>query len=78
MAQTQVDSFNVVNLFFRYDFDGQGLLQDLALTANVENVLDEEPPEFRGVTSTTSTAGYAATLGGTLGRLIQVGVEKKF
>ena len=75
-AQDRVDAFNVVNLFFRYDFRGQDLLKDLQLTLNVDNVFDQAPPEYRGV-QLGGFAGIAPAVN-TLGRLIQFGISKKF
>lgn len=74
--QTKVGDYNVFNLFIRYDVKGQGMLSDLALTLNVDNVFDQDPPVFRGVTSGSGNRGF--TNGNTLGRLVQVGVEKSF
>jgi iron complex outermembrane receptor protein len=76
VSQTSVGDFNVVDLFFRYDFEGEGLMQDLELTLNVNNVFDQDPPEFRGPQS--GGPGTGITNGSTLGRLIQVGFAKKF
>ncbi len=69
-TQTEVDSFDTVDLFFKYDVAGQGLLEDLSLTLNVNNVLDEDPPFYNG--------GNGYTSGSTLGRLYMAGVRKKF
>ena len=74
--QTSVDSFNVVNLFFRYDIKAPGLLEDLAFTLNVNNVADEEPPEYLASQITNYNQGFAN--GGTVGRLIQFGISKEF
>lgn len=74
--QTKVDGFDVFNLYFHYDVAGTGMLENLSFSLNVDNLLDQEPPVFRGVTSTSSTRGF--TNGNTLGRLVQFGIEKKF
>lgn len=74
--QTEVDAFDVVNLYFRYDVDGQRMLENLSVSLNVDNVFDEDPPEFRGVVSRASTSGFFN--GNTLGRLFQLGIKKKF
>jgi iron complex outermembrane receptor protein len=73
--QTSIGSFNTVDLFFRYNFKGEGFDKDLALTLNVNNVFDQDPP-LSIATGSGVTAGYAN--GATLGRLVQVGVSKKF
>jgi iron complex outermembrane receptor protein len=74
--QARVRAFNVVNLFFRYEVKGQGAFSDLELSLNVDNVFDQDPPEFRGTTSTAGSRGY--TNGSTLGRFVQIGIEKRF
>ena len=71
--QDRVSSFNTVNLFFKYDVPGDSkLLQNLSLTLNVNNAFDQDPPEYR------STPDYGYANGFTLGRLIMLGVAKKF
>ena len=75
-GQTRVDSFNSVNLYFRYQVP-EGLLgPDLDFTLNVQNVLDEDPPELRS----TGFPGYSTTGGAafSIGRVIQLGVSKLF
>ena len=76
-SQGSVDAYDVVNLFFKYDVDGAGLLENLALTLNVSNVFDEDPPEYQVQnTLTPSASGYAN--GRSIGRLVQLGVSKRF
>lgn len=75
VQQTKIGSFNTVDLFFRYDFKGEGFDRDLALTVNVNNVFDQDPPLSIN-TGAGVTPGYAN--GGTLGRFVQIGVAKKF
>jgi iron complex outermembrane receptor protein len=72
-GQTRVSDFDVVNLFFKYDVPASsGVLQGLSFTANVNNVLDQDPPVYRF----TGANGYAN--GFTLGRLFLFGISKKF
>jgi iron complex outermembrane receptor protein len=68
--QSSVGSFNTVDLFFSLDLEKLGLLAKSAVTLNVDNVGNENPP-YR-----TSGSGYANGL--TLGRLISVGLRTKF
>lgn len=75
--QDDVSSFNVVNLFFRYDLQGEGLLSDVELTLNVNNVFDEDPPEYRN-TNTVSLNNNGYINGNTIGRLLQFGIRKRF
>jgi iron complex outermembrane receptor protein len=73
--QSRVDSFNVINLFFQYKVPGESsIAKDLTFTLNVDNLFDQDPPLYRGQISTFS--GFAN--GFTLGRMIRLGVSKKF
>ncbi len=73
--QLSVGSFSTVNLFFKYQVPADsGILKDLSVTLNVNNVFDKAPPLFLG--NTTSNSGYAN--GFTLGRLFNFGIAKKF
>jgi iron complex outermembrane recepter protein len=76
-SQTHVSSFNVVDLFFKYDVKAEGLLNGLSLSLNVNNVFDEDPPVYLLQNSLTpGTNGFAN--GRTLGRFVQFGINKKF
>jgi len=73
--QSRVASFNVINLFFQYKVPGESkIAKDLTFTVNVDNLFDQDPPLYRGQISTFS--GFAN--GFTLGRMIRLGVSKKF
>ncbi|MBK6511545.1 MAG: TonB-dependent receptor [Haliea sp.] len=75
LNQTKVDSWNTLDLFAQYSFPGVGgWTENLALTLGVNNVFDEDPPEYRG-TSAGNTSGY---VGGTLGQVVQLGFTKTF
>ena len=69
-AQSEVSAFDVVNLFFSYDMSGGGIRQGLQLTLNVNNVLDRDPPTLK--------AGVGYANGSSVGRLVQLGINKKF
>lgn len=69
-TQTRVSAFNTLDLFFSLDLGKLGVLDDSALTLNIDNVTDEDPP-YRNAGS-----GYAN--GSTLGRLVALGVRTKF
>ena len=75
-GQSRVASFNVVNLYFQYDFAGEGMGKDLSLSLNVKNAFDEKPSLFLDA----GQPGYSPTNGQgfTLGRIFQFGVTKKF
>lgn len=70
--QDSIGAFNVVNLFFKYDMQGEGWRKDLSFTMNVDNLFDTDPPEYK----LSGDKGF--TNGSTLGRLVQFGVHKDF
>lgn len=75
--QARAGSFNVFDLFVRYDLsDLGGAFDETALTLNVNNLFDQEPPIYRGTSQTTQGHGYIN--GTTVGRLIQLGFKKSF
>ena len=75
LQQSRVDSFNVFNLFLQYKVPGESrIAKDLTLSLNVDNLFDQDPPLFRGQASTFN--GFAN--GFTLGRLVRLGVSKRF
>lgn len=71
------DDFNVVNLFFHYEMEGEGFRSGLELTFNINNVFDEDPPEYRN-TNTVSLNNNGYINGSTLGRLFEFGIRKRF
>ncbi|WP_395397969.1 TonB-dependent receptor [Novosphingobium sp. BL-8A] len=73
LNQSKIKSFNVINLFAQYDFKGSGVMQDLSLTFNVDNLFDKDPPPYNGTLN--SLDGYAVT---SIGRVFQFGIAKKF
>jgi iron complex outermembrane receptor protein len=73
--QDRVGAFNIANLFFKYAVPSDSrVMRDLELTLNINNVFDQDPPLLKRIGS--STPGYAN--GFTLGRMVQLGVTKKF
>jgi iron complex outermembrane receptor protein len=68
LPQTNVSSFNTIDLFLSYDLSR--LLKDTSLTLNVDNLFDQDPPYLN------AAPGY--TNGSTLGRLISFGIRTKF
>lgn len=72
-GQSRLSDFNVVNLFFKYDVPGtSAVLKDLSLTANINNVFDQDPPVYRFTGANGFNNGF------TLGRLFMFGLSKKF
>jgi iron complex outermembrane receptor protein len=69
-VQNDVGAFDVVNLFLSYDMSNGGLRQGLQLTLNVNNMLDRNPPTLK------ADLGYAN--GSTVGRLVRLGIDKRF
>ena len=73
LDQSRIKAFNVVNTFVQYEFDGEGVYKDLALTLNVDNIFNQDPPGYNGALN--SLDGYAVS---SIGRVVQLGVNKKF
>ncbi|WP_165912092.1 TonB-dependent receptor [Novosphingobium sp. PhB165] len=73
-GQKRVSDFNIVNLYFGYDFKGSGLANDLSVTLNFNNIFDEEPPVYLDA----GQPGYLPGNTFTLGRMVQLGLSKKF
>jgi len=74
LPQSHVDAFNTVNLFFKYDLDGQDWLKDVSLSLNVNNLFDEAPPLYKALGS----SGYAVGGPFSVGRQFFFGVSKTF
>jgi iron complex outermembrane receptor protein len=73
--QAHVGSFNLFNLFFQYKVPGESrIAKDLTLSLNIDNVFDQDPPIFRGTTATFFGFGN----GFTIGRVVRLGVTKRF
>jgi iron complex outermembrane receptor protein len=78
LLQNHVGSFEIFNLFFDYQFNGvAGFTKDLALSLNVGNLFDRDPPVYK-LNGTALGAAPGTANGFTLGRLIQLGFDKKF
>lgn len=75
-TQTKVGSYNVIDLFFRYNVPGEGALKNLAFTLGVNNLFSQDPPEFRRQDISAGVNGFVN--GATVGRLVQLGVSKRF
>ncbi|MFD1613205.1 TonB-dependent receptor plug domain-containing protein [Sphingomonas tabacisoli] len=77
VPQTHVSSFSTFDLFFKFDVPGDSpITRDLAFTLNVNNLFDQDPPEYRGPNQILGQQGIANGL--TIGRFIKFGVSKKF
>jgi iron complex outermembrane recepter protein len=76
LPQDHVSSFTTANLFFGYNLEGKGIWQDMALSLSVNNVLDQAPPVYRNLGGSNGAFGF--TNGATVGRLLQLGINKKF
>ncbi len=68
--QREIGSFTVLDLFFSYDFNQQGWLDQTSLLLNLDNILDEDPPFQNNNTGNGN--------GSTFGRLIALGFKKNF
>lgn len=71
--QSSVDSFTTTDLFAGYDFAGSGgIAEGLSLRFYVDNVFDEDPPEYRRNASNVAYSSF------TLGRTYKVGLTYSF
>lgn len=71
--QTSVDSFLTTNLFLGYSFNGNNMVtENLALRFSIDNMFDEEPPEYR---RNANNLNYSAF---TYGRVFKIGFTKTF
>lgn len=74
IEQSKVDKFVVTNVFLGYEFAGaSGITEGLSLRLNVDNVFDEDPPEYRRQ-QLLNYSDYAFTLG----RVFKLGLTKRF
>jgi len=76
--QTHVSSFDVVDLFFKYDLSGNVVFSNASVSLGISNVFDRDPPVYKLQNIVIGLNGYASNSGGTLGRFIQIGVAKGF
>lgn len=75
LQQNRVGAYNVFNLFMQYKVPGESMwAKDLALTLNVDNIFDKDPPLLRGAGNSL----FGVANGFTLGRLVRLGLSKKF
>lgn len=75
LQQERIADFHVFNAFFKYDLPSDSnILQDTSLTLNVDNVFDQDPPLYRGASNSLFGSFWAFTLG----RVVKLGVRKKF
>lgn len=68
--QTRVGAFDPVNVFASYDFGEAGLLKGTLISVTIQNLFDKNPPFYNG--------GSGYTNGSTYGRLVVLGLRKKF
>src|SRR3546814_16063794 len=76
VAQERLKAFDQINLFFKYDVKADGWGKDLAFTLNVDNLFDVGPAQYRYSTQNGYTG--KGTDAFTIGRVVQLGVRKKF
>lgn len=68
--QLSVAAYDVVNLYIGLDLEKIGLLNDTVFSVNVDNLMDQDPPWH------DASGGYANGL--SLGRVIEIGIDRKF
>jgi len=72
--QNDVNDFIVTDLYLGYDFrGGSQLTEGLSLSLNVDNVFDDDPPQYRR----NQQLSYSET-GFTLGRVYKLGISYEF
>jgi iron complex outermembrane receptor protein len=75
LNQDKIADYNVFNLFLQYKVPGDSLIaRDLVFSLNVDNLFDQDPPLYRGA----SGSRFGVWDSFTLGRLVRLGVSKKF
>lgn len=68
-GQGRIESFHPIDLYAQYD----GFGEDMSLSLGLNNAFDDPPPSLNGVSQTTF--GH---VGGTLGRVLFLGINKRF
>ncbi len=75
LQQSRVDAFSIFNLYLNYKVPSESkILKDLSFSLNIDNLFDTDPPLYRGLSN--SLNGIAN--GFTLGRIVKIGVSKRF
>ena len=70
--QTEVDSFTLVDLFLGYEFpEGSRITEGLTIRLNIDSLFNTDPPVYRQ----QRNLNYS---GFTLGRIVKLGVTKRF
>jgi iron complex outermembrane receptor protein len=67
-----VDAFQTVDLHVGYKFETQGMLADTSVFADISNLFDEDPP------FSNQSGGYNGNDASPMGRVITVGISKKW
>ncbi|ESQ87263.1 TonB-dependent receptor domain-containing protein [Asticcacaulis benevestitus] len=75
-ANADVDAFTTVDFNLRRDFEGEGMDKGLSLYLNVSNLFDQDPPYYWDPSN--GARGYDASRGSPLGRVVSVGLSKKW
>jgi len=76
----KVDATNTFDLNFAYRFDTIGTIEDIAVSLNIRNVTDEDPPFFNGNQGgfMGGAWGYDNYTANPVGRLITLGIRTNF
>ena len=75
----KVDGWNTVDLHVGWNIPASGLLSGTQLTVDVNNLFNADPPFFYNSGDNTSDArGYDPSAASALGRLVEVGVRKRW
>jgi len=76
VGQTHVKGYTVTDLSFDYRLGSIPLLKEASLSLTVQNLFDKDPPYYGAQPAVGSLAGFAN--GGTLGRLVSLGIRTRF
>ena len=77
VPQAEVGDFHTFDAFVKFDLASQGFGEELALTLNVKNIFDQDPPEYRGNIAVPGQQGVPFSYL-TIGRVFQFGLSTKF
>ncbi len=76
VGQTSVDSFTLVNLSLSANLGAFMIAKDNTLELSVDNIFDTDPPFYAGQPTPGALSGFAN--GGTLGRMVRIGLRSRF
>ena len=76
VPQSHIGAFDTFDLYFRVAVPALSVTHDTALTVNIDNVLNQDPPEYRGGNPIGGQQGILN--GATIGRFVRFGLTTRF